>query len=644
MQLGILDICVLVTFISAVIAIGVLMSRHEKDSEGYFLAGRGLSWWLIGFSLIAANISTEQFVGMSGQAADYLGLAIASYEWLAAITLVVVAFFFLPTFLRSGIYTIPEFLEYRYDRLARTLMSLFTMLIYVGVTISAVIYSGAKVIDTLFSGQQVAIVGLPPISIDIVSASWLIGILAGIYVVTGGLKACAWADLLQGSALIIGGAIVVVLAMNALDAADPVAVGLSAHSTAAGPVAKFLELNHGKLHMVLPTSDAYVPWTALAFGLWIPNFYYWGLNQYITQRTLGAHSLGEGQKGIVFSAAMKLLIPFIVVVPGIIAFNLYKGDMQQEAMANKDKNLHTLELFEKVKADPAAARAAFVFNPAFAELHDELARQIIAFNARVAGEAPPTELFADAAALTAANKAQLKKIEARNATLPSAQQVAVQKELIGYDFDSAFPLLIKRLIPEGLRGFMLAAILGAVMSSLASMLNAASTIFTMDLYRQYLHRGAAQITLVRVGRACVVLFVVVGCLISPVLGNPRFGGIFTYIQEFQGFISPGILGVFIFGLFVHRAPRICGIVGLLLSPVVYGALKLTLPEMAFLNRMGLTLVTLLAALTVLTMVRPLKQPVTLPVNTEIALESSRTAKICGAAVVLATLALYAIFW
>ena len=279
MTLSTLDIAVFLGFIAAVIATGILKSRHEKTSEDYFLAGRGLSWWLIGFSLIAANISTEQFIGMSGSAAKWLGLAIASYEWMAAITLVVVAFFFLPKFLRAGIYTIPEFLEFRYNATARSLMALFTVLIYVFVTFAAVVYSGAIVVKTLFGGQH-----LFGIQINITTASWAIGIIAAIYVTCGGLKACAWADLLQGSALILGGAVVLVLAMRALGNATAETIPELANIGAnAGTWEKFRTLNEHKLHMFLPRNDPEIPWTALVVGLWIPNFYYWGLNRIIEQ-------------------------------------------------------------------------------------------------------------------------------------------------------------------------------------------------------------------------------------------------------------------------------------------------------------------------------------------------------------------------
>ena len=329
MELNPLDIGVFLAFIGAVIGIGIFKSRHEKTSEDYFLAGRGLSWWLIGFSLIAANISTEQFIGMSGSAAKWLGLAIASYEWMAAITLVFVGFFFLPKFLRAGIYTIPEFLEYRYNETARSLMAVFMVVIYVFVTFAAVVYSGAIVVKTLFGGQEVF-----GIAINITNASWVIGIVAAIYVTCGGLKACAWADLLQGSALLVGGGIILYLAMKALGGATADTIPeLASLEAGAGALEKFTHLNAHKLHMVLPRNDPEIPWTALVLGLWIPNFYYWGLNQYITQRTLGSKSLSEGQKGIVFAAGLKLIIPFIIVFPGLIAFNLYSSEMKIEASA-----------------------------------------------------------------------------------------------------------------------------------------------------------------------------------------------------------------------------------------------------------------------------------------------------------------------
>lgn len=636
LQLSAIDLAIIAVFLVAVVAVGLWKSRQEQSSEDYFLAGRGLKWWLIGISLIAANISAEQFVGMSGQAArENIGLAVASYEWIAAVTLVAVAFLFLPTFLASGIYTIPEFLEYRFTHSARTIMSLLMVIIYVGVTLATVIYLGAKALDPLLAGEILGI------SINIGTLSWGIGISAAIYVAAGGLKACAWADLIQGTALIIGGAIIMVLAFMALDdpsrfegvespAAVAARLGVEADATLGQ---KFAALKQQHMHMILPRSSDFLPWTAFLLGIWIPNLYYWGLNQYIMQRTLGASSLAEGQKGIVFAAFLKLIIPFIVCIPGIIALPLFAGQMKANAMNDPQQNKNLIADFERLKADPVDARQVFPFNANFSELHPELAREILTFNAAVTGVAPNAE-----GTLQEQNAAV---IEAGTAESPNLR---VRQTLVGFDYDSAFPLLIRYLTPVGLRGFVLAALLGAVISSLAAMLNAASTIFTMDLYREYIQPGASQRTLVWVGRVCVGVCVVIGCLIAPMLANPAFSGAFAYIQEFQGFISPGILTIFLFGLFVPRTPRIAGVLGLVLSPLIYGLLYFTWGDLAFLNRMAITCGVIAAVILALTIIAPLKGPVTLPSQSRIAMEPSRGARRLGLVVVALTLVLYVVFW
>ena len=469
------------------------------------------------------------------------------------------------------------------------------------------------------------------------TASWAIGLLAAIYVVSGGLKACAWADLLQGSALIVGGAVVVVLAFRALGAGGPRGhrpPGGDGRRRGAGEVPATSTPTSCTWSCRRRTSTSRGPrWCS---GLWIPNFYYWGLNQYITQRTLGAKSLAEGQKGVVFAAGLKLIIPFVIVIPGIIAFNLYKDQMAEEAIRS---NQPVVESFEAVQDSPDTAKVAFEFNADFAALYPDHVADIVAFNAAVAGASPDASL-----SVVAGNDALLAAIAARNEGRPPGERVELETALIGRKYDSAFALLIKHLIPTGLRGFMLAAILGAVMSSLASMLNAASTIFTMDLFKEYIHKGASQKTLVLVGRLGVGVFVVMGCTMSPLLDNPAFGGVFKYIQEFQGFISPGILAVFVFGLLARKAPAMCGVVGLVVNPVIYGLLKVFAPNLAFLDRMAVCLFVVLAIMTVLTLLKPLETPVVLPTNNRIQLESSKGAKTAGIAVVVITLLLYGIFW
>ena len=700
----VIDAIVFFGFLFMVVFIGITMSRKGQDSgESYFLAGRGLGWWLIGFSLIAANISTEQFVGMSGQAAGNLGLAIASYEWIAAVTLVIVGIFFLPRFLKAGIYTIPEFLEHRYNKSARAIMSLSMMFVLVFVTSTTVIYSGAKPYLVFFKDVDITLkladstlfVGNP---LTLATLGWIIGIIAASYVFLGGLKACAWADLLQGSALIVCGGAILYFALGALGKADVQTMTTAMQvmdikqETIAETVPKlvdapaierFQELNRHKLRMNLPWTDGTLPITALFFGIWIPNLYYWGLNQYIMQRTLGAQSLSQGQKGIVFAAFLKLLIPFIVIFPGIIAFNLFHSDMKearQEELFGKEylkfqkylvaevdrgekvpgqdivrlnemKNAGLQKSMEKNRE----FKLLFEFDDKFAAFESGAAIELIKFDAELLGmkEIPVMDV-SDPATLTAAMKA----IKKANKDRGLMDELAFSKQQTGYDYDAAFPLLMTKLVPSGgMTGFVLAALLGAIISSLAAMLNAASTVFTMDIYKEYVHKRASEWMLVAVGRFCVIFFVVVACLIAPHLDNPKFGGIFTFIQEFQGFISPGILAAFLFGFVVKRPCKWSATVALLLNPAIYGGLMffqtridpdeqqlLSVIFTPFLNRMAISMLIVLFVMILMTLMWPNRDEHIKEVTSNLDLQPSYIAIFVGILVIVITIAFYVYFW
>ena len=503
-----LDLVAFISFLACVVGVSLYASRGEKDAQGYFLAGRSLPWWLIGFSLIASNISTEHFVGMAGRGYD-LGLAIASYEWMAAVTLVLVGLFFLPRFLRAGIYTIPEYLEYRYDVQTRTLMACFMLAAYVFVALATVLYSGALALESVFG-------------INMTLGIWLIGVLAGAYTVYGGLKAVVWSDLIQGVALLLGGVVVTVLGFRAL-----------------GGVGAFLDVADGKLHTVLPWNHPEMPWLAVFVGgLWIPNLFYWGLNQFITQRTLAARSLADGQRGIFLAAFLKLLIPFIIVFPGIMA----------------------------------------------------------------------AELFAD--------------------------QVA--------NPDQAYPVMMRELLPAGLTGLMFAALFGAVMSSLDSMLNSAATIFSVDIYKRHLRPRASSRTVMSVGRFTTIALVLVGCGWAPLVG--RAGSVFDYIQMFWGFISPGIVAAFLFGLFTRRTPPRAAFGGMLLGIPVYGLLLWRAPQVAFLHHMAITFLVILVFMATMRLLRPLARARTLPVVANLDLEPARGARLWAGSLIAVTAVLYAVFW
>jgi len=675
MVLNPIDIVVFLGFITAVITIGLLKSRHEKTSEDYFLAGRGLKWWLIGFSLIAANISSEQLVGMSGNAASHVGLAIASYEWMAAITLVVVAFAFLPYFLRAGIYTMPEFLEVRYNATARTIMAIATLFIYM-LLLGSVTYSGALTVNTM--------AGKMGYDVSIAKAALVIGFIAMVYVTAGGLKACAWADLIQGSALILGGAIVMIYAFKKLGATTDElafvenvktgAVGVKTFAQDTGAIDRFWELNKVRMNMFLPKDDKVLPWTALMLGLWIPNFYYWGLNQYITQRTLASESLAEGQKGIVFSAFMKLLIPFVVVIPGIIAFNLFAKDMQNQSVndnapviakylaANRDTKLvevmkvpseETVANWPRgrfliaVYPDDSAMKAVKTQNsfvlPLTQSKLDEL--EVAEYTVFESDDKSWKSAFpALAMELQSFNKSVMDAAQAGNVNVTS-------EKFIAYKYDTALGQLLSSVLPQstGLVGFVLAALLGAIVSSLAAMLNAASTIFTMDIFKKYINPQAGQKAMVLLGRVCVVVFSVIAVMLAPQLGNPKISNsIFTIIQESQGLISPGILAVFVFGLIVRKAPPIAGVIGLLTNIVSYGGMYLLGrhkigPDIQFLNRMAICFGLCLLVMAIITAIKPLAEPIEFKQQSKLNLRSSGGAKVAGIVVVIITLILYVLF-
>jgi SSS family solute:Na+ symporter len=493
-------------------------------------------------------------------------------------------------------------------------MAVCMVVIYVFL-VAAVTYSGALTLQTAFAGK--ALFGVLPMNIT--TGAWLIGLMAGAYVASGGLKACAWADLLQGSALILGGGVVLFFALDRLGATPVSALASTAPVPAALPdtasgIAKFSALNAHKLHMVLPRTDPMLPWTTLLLGLWIPNFYYWGLNQYVVQRALGAKSLAQGQKGIVFAAGLKLLIPFIIVVPGMIAFNLFSSDMRAEA----DKsNAQVLERYAQAKA--SLSSNVFLISPdkEWKAMNPQLASEIAAFNEQAKRRAS------------------------------GADGSLAEERLVGYRYDTALGLLLSRVLPEGSgwQGFVLAALLGAVVSSLAAMLNACSTIFSLDLYRAYLAPQASQANLVHLGRIAVGVFMVLGCLLAPSLGDPKISNsIFAIIQEGQAYIYSGILAVFLVGLLVRRAPPITGVVGLVLGPVSFWLLKQMAPQISFVNRASMSFGIVLAAMLLITWIKPATKPVEFTSHARIELTSSRSAKVAGLLVVLATLALYAWFF
>ena len=463
-----IDYIIFVLYGIVIVGIAFWVTRKgEKTSEDYFLAGKSLPWWAIGASLIAANISAEQFIGMSGSGFA-IGLAIASYEWMAAITLLIVGKFFLPIFIKKQIYTIPEFVAKRYNENLKTILAVFWIGLYVFVNLTSVLYLGATALDTIMGDGSGAIM---------IYCIFGLAAFAALYSLWGGLAAVAWTDVIQVVLLIAGGLITTYIALTHVSPDGTIMQGFR----------KIYEVVPEKFSMILKRGeiitpngkDAYVDLPGLAVligGMWVANLYYWGFNQYIIQRTLAARDLREGQKGIAFAAFLKLLIPLIVVVPGIVAY-----------VMNSEAGVITT-----ASLDPSFMGAG--------------------------------------------------------------------GNIIN---DNAAPWLISNFIPTGLKGLVLAALAAAIVSSLASMLNSTATIFTMDIYKPYFNKTASEGTLVKTGRITAGIALIVAVAIAPQLSN--LGQVFQYIQEYTGIVSPGILAVFMLGLFWKKTTSKAATWGAILS-------------------------------------------------------------------------------
>ena len=459
----VVDLVIVLAYLCLLIFLGLFLGRTKKGTEksanDYFLAGNTLTWWAVGASLIAANISAEQFIGMSGTSyAD--GIATAAYELMAAITLVVIGKFLLPIMLKRKIFTIPQFLRERYNDGVGLAFSILWLFLYVFVNLTSVAWLGALAIEQILGLQGMALeIGSFTISMRMVIIL-LLFIIAGIYSIYGGLASVAWTDVLQVTFLVGGGLVTALFALKAVGGGEGALAGLSNlfHDLTTGE-----HLNDSHLHLVVQESHgagafANVPGIAAVVGaMWLTNLGYWGFNQYIIQKGLAAKSVQEAQKGLVFAGFLKILIPFIVVLPGVCAY--------------------------------------------YISLHPEI----------MAG-------------------------------LQGSINVA----------DDAYPWLVRNFTPTGVKGLTFAALAAAIISSLASMFNSTSTLFTMDIYKKYIDKEATDRKLVKVGRITSLCALIIAAIaVKPLLGG--LDQAFQYIQEYSGFIYPGIIIVFGLGLLWKRS-------------------------------------------------------------------------------------------
>ncbi len=526
MKLSMLDTTIVLVYLLGIFVLAQWVSRekagHQKTAQDYFLAGKALPWWAIGASLIAANISAEQIIGMSGSGYA-IGLAIASYEWMAALTLLIVGKFFLPIFLRNGIYTMPQFLEQRYGTRIRTLMAVFWLGLYIFVNLTSILWLGAIAVSEVTGMNQML-------------ALSLIGAFALLYQLYGGLKAVALTDIVQVSLLVLGGLVLSYVMLNQI-------------SGDTGMTAGFMKLwNEHPEHfqMILsPDNPFYKDLPGLSVligGMWIMNISYWGFNQYIIQRALAAKDIKEAQKGIVFAAFLKLLMPIVVVLPGI---------------------------------------AALVLAP-------QLDRP-----------------------------------------------------------DRAYPTMMA-LLPTGLLGLVFAALVAAVVASLASKVNSIATIFTLDVYAKFASQRAAsgqqnEQKLVRVGRIAAAAAVLAAVLTAkPLLGS--FDQAFQYIQEYTGFFTPGIVVIFMLGLFWKRANEAGALAAAIGSFGLSIVLKLAWPELPFIDRVGIVFLLALVLAVVVSMLGKLQPEKDFIRTGDVSFATTASFNFAALGVIGVLTALYATFW
>lgn len=510
----------------------------NTSAKDFFLAEGSLTWWAIGASLIASNISAEHFIGMSGSGFA-LGLAISTYEWMAAATLIIVAVFIIPVYLKNKIYTMPQFLAKRFNDKVSTIMAVFWLLVYVFVNLTSIIYLGALAIS----------------SISDIGFGWCIAGLSifSVIVTLGGMKVIGYTDVIQVFVLIVGGLVTTYLALSLL----------SENFGFGGDIWKGLGVLRREapthFHMIFQKSDPYYKelpgLSVLIGGMLINNLAYWGCNQYIVQRALGA-DLQTARKGILFAAFLKLLVPVIAVLPGITMYVLHQKGLFQTEMAD----------------------AAGIIKP-----------------------------------------------------------------------DHAYPTLMN-LLPAGLKGIAFAALTAAIVASLAGKANSISTIFSLDIYRKFFDKEVSEKKLVHVGRWAVIVSMLAAALVAPALRS--LDQAYQFIQEYVGFVSPGVLAIFLLGFFWKKTTANAAMAGALLTIPVSTVLKFlpvwtsgAFPDYPFLDRMTITFFVVTMVMIVMSLLKPTPKEDKHSIEVDVSMFRVSTGFVIGSIIICGILAaLYTVFW
>lgn len=536
------DYIVFFIYFILVSSYGYYIYRRKRSaaisSKDFFLAEGSLTWWAIGASLIASNISAEHFIGMSGSGFA-LGLAISTYEWMAAATLIIVAIFILPMYLKNKIFTMPQFLAKRYNGTVSTIMAVIWLLVYVFVNLTSIIYLGA-----------LAISSIAPISFGVCVSGLSI---FSVIVTLGGMKVIGYTDVFQVLVLIIGGLVTTYLALTLLS--EQFGFGKDIFKGLA--ILQKEAPDH--LHMIFDKSSPHYKelpgLSVLIGGMLINNLAYWGCNQYIVQRALGA-DLKTARKGILFAAFLKMLVPIIAVLPGIAMYVMHNNGMFQKEMVD----------------------AAGVIKP-----------------------------------------------------------------------DQAYPTLMN-LLPAGLKGVAFAALTAAIVASLAGKANSISTIFSLDIYKKYFNKEASERKLVLTGRWAVIIAMLVAAIVAPALKS--LDQAYQFIQEYAGFFSPGVLAIFLLGMFWKKTTAAAGLAGALLTVPISAVLKFlpswtggAFPDYPFLDRMTIAFFAIVVIMVTITLLKPKPANDTHTLEMDTSLFKVTPGFIIGSFIICGILvALYTVFW
>lgn len=540
-----LTIISFIFFTALVGAITWLLTRHDnhESSSGYFLAGRSLTGGYIAGSLLLTNLSTEQLVGLNGAAyAD--GICVMAWEVIAAVSLVILALFYLPRYLKSGIATVPQFLENRFDAGTRAITTYIFLFAYAGILLPIILYTGAKGMTEILN--MYALTNIQDERTLITLTVWTIGIIGSIYAIWGGLRTVAVSDTLNGFGLLVGGILIAYYGLTTVNPEGPIAGLKTLHEAAPE-----------KFNSIGGHTQS-VPFGTLFTGVLLLNLFYWTTNQQIIQRTFGAKNLAEGQKGVIIAGIFKMLAPMILVIPGIIAFYLYgRIDVDGTQVAVVEKTTEPVSLFISHKDQKKFVQGDEALELLNATSPEEALSSSVETVTDSTGEKwSVNKILGPGVVVVAEKSSDLRYLE-------GVSSADLDRIIPPRNKDKSYGRLVQNVLPPWLNGFFAAAVIGAILSSFNSALNSTATLFSLGVYKSTLHPAANDLQVIRAGRIFGIAIAVVAMIAAPMLLGQD--SIFGYLQKMNAIYFIPIFSVMLVGQLTKNVPAIAAKIGLCVS-------------------------------------------------------------------------------